>query len=99
MYGTNTYHYGQQLTSLVAGQEYEVLFEIPANIGPGTYSISIALHADDSHINHNYLWADRVLIFDVVNTGKPVFVRSSWLPTQVSIKQCKKIAIHQLSPK
>ena len=85
VYGTNTYHYGQQLTNLAAGDEFEVVFEIPANIGPGTYSISIALHADDSHINHNYLWADRVLLFDVINTDKPIFVGSSWLPTQVLV--------------
>ena len=92
VYGTNTYHYGKQLTNLLAGEEYAVWFEIPANIGPGTYSISIALHADDSHINHNYLWADRVLLFDVVNTGKPIFVGGSWLPTQVVLKQCNPIA-------
>lgn len=87
VYGTNTFHYGKQLKDLVAGQEYEVSFDIAANIGPGTYSISIALHADESHISHNYLWADRVILFNVANLNKPIFVGSSWLSTEVSVRQ------------
>jgi len=85
VYGTNTFHYGKQLNDLVAGQEYEISFDIPANIGPGTYSISIALHADESHISHNYLWADRIILFNVANLNKPIFVGGSWLPTDVTV--------------
>jgi len=85
VYGTNTFHYGKQLNHLVAGQEYEISFDIPANIGPGTYSISIALHADESHISHNYLWADRIILFNVANLNKPIFVGGSWLPTDVTV--------------
>ena len=90
VYGTNTYHYDLQLSQLLAGDEYEVLFEMPANIGPGDYSISIALHADHTHISHNYLWADRIILFQVINADKPIFVGGSWLPTQVSVVPCEK---------
>jgi len=92
MYGTNTYHYGKQVTDLVDGDEYEVFFDVPANLGPGTYSISIALHADESHIAHNYLWADRVILFNVVNLDKPIFVGGSWLPTQVTLTPGSKVS-------
>jgi len=92
MYGTNTYHYGKQVTDLVAGDEYEVFFDVPANLGSGTYSISIALHADESHIAHNYLWADRVILFNVVNLDKPIFVGGSWLPTQVTLTPGSKVS-------
>ena len=90
VYGTNTYHSGQQLHALSFGDEFEASFTLPVNLGPGTYSISIALHADDSHVTHNYLWADRVMLFNVVNLNKPTFVGVSWLPTAITVEQCAK---------
>ncbi len=93
VYGTNTFHDGKQLQQLSAGDTYEVFFDFPANIGPGTYSISIALHADESHISHNYLWADRIILFNVANLNKPIFVGSSWLPTTVTLAPSKESAL------
>jgi lipopolysaccharide transport system ATP-binding protein len=54
-------------------------------MGPGSYSVSVALHADDKHISKNYLWQDRTFLFTVVNAGEPVFVGSHCLPTLVEV--------------
>lgn len=86
IYGTNTFHHQQQLHQLPAHARYTFSFDFDLNIGPGNYSVSIALHADDTHIAKNYLWLDRVFFFTVVNDDEPVFVGSSYLKSQVRIK-------------
>jgi lipopolysaccharide transport system ATP-binding protein len=86
IYGTNTFHHQQQLHHLPANGRYTFSFDFGLNIGPGNYSVSIALHADDTHITKNYLWLDRVFFFTVVNYDEPVFVGSSYLESHVRIK-------------
>jgi lipopolysaccharide transport system ATP-binding protein len=86
MYGTNTFHHEQQLHDLKAGDRCTFSFTLGLGIGPGAYSVSVALHADDSHIAKNYLWLDRVFFFTVVNGDEPVFVGASYLPTQVEVQ-------------
>jgi len=86
VYGTNSFHHQQQLSDLGLGARHTFCFDLNLNIGPGNYSVSISLHADDTHIAKNYLWLDRAFFFTVVNGDEPIFVGSSYLPTQVRIK-------------
>jgi lipopolysaccharide transport system ATP-binding protein len=85
IFGSNTHHAGSPVLDLQAGDitEYRVAFD--ANLGPGTYSVTLALTSSDTHLGDNYEWRDLALMFTVVNTGKPVFVGSTWLDTVVSI--------------
>jgi len=85
IFGTNTFHHQSQLHNLKAGQSCRFSFSLPLNMGPGSYSISIALHADDQHISKNYLWQDRAFLFTVVSANEPVFVGSHSLPTAVQV--------------
>ena len=83
IFGTNTFHCKKALKSLVAGQMVDYSFEFDANLGPGSYSIAVALHTEDNHISKNYEWIDRAVLFNVVNIGKDEFVGSSWLPPRI----------------
>lgn len=85
VYGTNTHHLGNTLSNLHVGQEVLFEFYFPMNIGEGTYSIAVALHDRDTHVNNNYEWRDLALVFNVLNSDKPVSVGVSWLPTSVEI--------------
>ncbi|MCO7253980.1 ABC transporter ATP-binding protein [Dickeya oryzae] len=85
IFGTNTFHSGHTISNISAGKKVEVSFEFPTNIGDGNYSISIALHADSTHVNKSYEWRDIAIVFTVVNVNLPAFVGSSWLPTNVSV--------------
>ncbi len=87
MYGTNTYHHHKQLEHLPAGSAYTFSFNLTLPLGPGHYSISVALHADDTHIAKNYVWIDRALFFTVVNGDEPVFVGAHYLPTQIGVQR------------
>jgi lipopolysaccharide transport system ATP-binding protein len=83
IFGTNTFHCKHVLRSLIADQEIKCSFDFEANLGPGSYSITFALHAEDSHIAKNYEWVDRAVVFNVVNIGKDEFVGACWLPPRI----------------
>ncbi|MCF6281521.1 MAG: ABC transporter ATP-binding protein [Candidatus Polarisedimenticolaceae bacterium] len=84
-YGTNTWHSKQVLNNLNSGEIYQYIVSFPANLGVGSYSVSIALHDRDTHLTKNYDWRDLVLVFNVFNDEKTPFQGLSWLPQQTAI--------------
>lgn len=84
VFGTNTHYLKQVLKNLEQGQEISFDFDFNANLGPGTYSISIALHEDDTHLRKNFEWRDRAVVFSVINVNVAEFVGTAWIPPVVS---------------
>ncbi len=71
IYGTNSYHLGCPL-NVLKQQSYQCIFTFPVEITPGKYSITIALHSEDSHIENCYHWIDNMINFEVAGVkGKP----------------------------
>lgn len=85
IFGTNTHHLKQKRQNLKINEELKYNFDFSANLGSGTYSISIALHADDTHIGISYEWRDHAYIFNVINMDKDEFVGVAWIPSSVRI--------------
>lgn len=79
IYGINTFRLGKTLHDVKAGSELDFVFAFPLNLGKGSYSISLSLSRSDSHLDGNYEWTDRALIFHVVNGRHEDFVGCSWL--------------------
>ncbi len=87
IYGTNTHHLQQKLKQVEKGTKIDYYFDFEANLGEGSYSIAVALHAADTHIALNYEWRDLALLFTVVNMNKTQFVGVSWLPPKLNYIQ------------
>ena len=87
IFGTNTHHLKNQLQDVAAGSVVTFNFDFSANLGPGTYSISTAVHTTDTHINKNYEWRDLTATFNVINIDKENFVGAAWLPPVVEMQQ------------
>ena len=87
VWGTNSWHTGQQMNELESGEivRFEVTF--PCNLGPGSYAVTHALTLDHTHVSSNYEWVDNALVFDVVNADRPLFVGTTFLDTQFSISR------------
>ena len=85
VFGSNTYHLRRVVHDVAAGDEYEFLFRFNATLGPGSYSVTTALHRADTHVMHNYQWRDLALVFNVANLSQPLFVGSAWMPPAVEI--------------
>ncbi len=87
IFGTNTHHLNVSMENLKNEEIIKVDFSFPANIGPGSYSVSTALHVDDTHLEKNYEWRDLALVFNVININRQPFVGVNWLPPLVEIKK------------
>ena len=85
IFGTNTYHLNQTLTSLKKGEKRSFLFSFDARLGVGSYSVAVALHTSSTHLGKNYEWRDLAVVFTVVNTEQQEFVGVSWLPPELEI--------------
>lgn len=85
IYGTNTHYAEMPLDGLKEGDCAEYRFAFPANIGPGSYSVTTALTSTETHLGNNYEWRDLALIFTVVNLNRKSFVGSSWLEPEIEI--------------
>ena len=87
VYGTNTHHLQKTLHDLKKGEQVAFDFQFDANLGAGTYSLAVALHASDTHIGKNYDWRDHAIVFSVINTKHDQFLGVAWLPPKVEIQQ------------
>ena len=83
VFGINTHHLKYKIEHADCNKIYIYRFDFSANLGIGNYSISVALHDQDTHINNNYEWRDLALVFNVVNFDKDQFVGVAWLPPRV----------------
>jgi len=86
IFGTNTFYHDKVLYDLKAGDIIDYSFDFDMNIGVGSYSISIAAHALEHHINENYIWVDKAIVFQVVNSNKKEFVGLSWIEPEIKVK-------------
>ena len=65
VFGINTYHLNKTF-SVKKGDIIKVTFSGNINIGPGEYTLTVALHSQDVHIHHCYDWIDKYTIINVV---------------------------------
>ena len=86
IFGTNTYQHDQILYNVEAGKVIEFDFSFPANLGIGSYSVSLAIHSHNTHLSKNYEWRDQALLFNIVNIHKKEFVGLAWIEPNIEVK-------------
>lgn len=79
VYGTNTYHLKQIIQDPMKEEIIDYSFSFVANLGAGSYSVTVATHSQDNHLSANYEWIDQALIFSIVNMSKPTFNGLCWI--------------------
>jgi lipopolysaccharide transport system ATP-binding protein len=93
VFGTNTHHTDQACPDLNPGDELELVARFPMNIGPGTYSVSVALTSTETHLVKNYQWRDLALVFTVANLDQPLFVGTAWVPPTIKVSTVTSSAV------
>lgn len=78
MFGTNTLHTKQSIEQPRALETYIFEVSFSANLGVGSYSLHCSLVEGHSHVEKNFQWIDRALMFSVINVDKYEFVGSQW---------------------
>ena len=87
VFGTNTRQLERVLHDVQPGKVLEWTFDFTADIGPGTYSVTVALHSHAGHIERNYAWQERALMFEIVNRSRREFSGVAWLETRVECSE------------
>jgi lipopolysaccharide transport system ATP-binding protein len=80
VFGTNTEHLQEPLAPLRRGSTL-VRFRFCANIAPGKYTITLAVHSDEHHLHNCYHWCDNWINFEVAGSLLPAFTGLAFLPT------------------
>jgi lipopolysaccharide transport system ATP-binding protein len=93
IYGTNTYHLSENLGIFYPGEEKVLTFHVSANIGIGTYSITVAVHDGYEHLEKNYDWIEQAATFQVIAGKQPAFVGVSCLSTSVTLMTGGKVHV------
>lgn len=64
IYGINTYHHGTKFP-VRRGKRYACSFIMPMDLGPGSYTVTAALHTKDTHVEHCLHWWDHAAEFRI----------------------------------
>ncbi|MBU0538663.1 MAG: ABC transporter ATP-binding protein [Gammaproteobacteria bacterium] len=87
IFGTNTHHMRQTLSDCRGGECVDFKFAFRANLGPGSYSVAVALTGSENHLSENYEWRDLALVFEMLNVNHDLFTGSMWLNPIVTIEK------------
>lgn len=85
VFGTNTALTRQEVHNPVPGKPICFMLEFVTNLGPGSYSLQLALANAATHLDQNYEWRDMAMVFTVVNLNCPDFEGCAWLPPTIRI--------------
>lgn len=85
VWGTNTWFTKQMLHDLKPGERIAYRVPFRCTLGPGSYSITHALHNTETHITGNFEWVDNNIVFEVINASLPIFIGTSYLNAKFQI--------------
>lgn len=72
IYGTNTYHQKINI-NFYKDNKYKCTFLMPLNIGSGKYSVSAAIHSNDTHLDYCAHWLDNATSFEISGSVDFIF--------------------------
>ncbi len=73
IFGTNTHLLSIDTGLFKAGGKRTIAFMMPLNIGAHLYSLTVALHTDETHIHESFDWINDALIFRVIQSPEEKF--------------------------
>lgn len=79
IFGANSYQLGQPLR-LAAGERRRISLRLRADIAPGKYTVTVALHSREHHLDDCYWWCDSYLQFEVAGFKGHLFSGVCRLP-------------------
>jgi lipopolysaccharide transport system ATP-binding protein len=85
IYGVNTHYLNAPLT-LEPGAEVDVQFWLRAELAAGDYTVTVALHSAENHLENCYHWCDNLLRLQVAGVRGHTFSGVCRLPTQCDVK-------------
>jgi len=66
VFGINSHAFGIKTELVAQGTIITYEFKCDLNVGPGDYTLTVALHSSRTHLEKNYDWRNRVLLIHVL---------------------------------
>ncbi|HIP54650.1 MAG TPA: ABC transporter ATP-binding protein [Sulfurimonas autotrophica] len=85
IFGTNTFYHKISCT-FDANKHYLCNFTMPLNIGTGKYTITAAIHPNETHHQHCAHWLDYALDFEIVAPQKEYFIGLCRLEPKITLQ-------------
>lgn len=74
VFGTNNYRMRLPAGLFRQGHVYDVVYEMPLNLGPGIYTLTVAAHRGSDHIAECFDWINNTCTFRVINSADADFI-------------------------
>jgi len=98
IFGTNTEILQIAPPRWIAGERWEAQFEVGLQLGPGSYSLTVAAHSAITHVESNYDWIDRALVFEVIADARKRFAGCACLPVRGTMRESSAAGRALLDP-
>ena len=85
VFGTNSFYLEHPLP-MSAGGNCTIVFRFPAELAPGRYTLTAALHSRENHLENCYHWCDNISSFEVAGVNGAIFSGVCRLPTEISTR-------------
>jgi lipopolysaccharide transport system ATP-binding protein len=95
VFGQNSHELHKKIGGDAPGS-FTADFDLALDLGPGDYSISVALHAADQHLAGNYDWSDRLVSFVVVEDPTRRFTGLARLPVSLDVEDKGPLDRHKV---
>ena len=87
VFGTNSFHVAPIEGTFETGETLTADFDLSLSLGPGIYTLTVAVHSGPGHLVDNYDWWDKVIGFEIVPGPEPHFIGSTWLPVSLHVER------------
>lgn len=72
VFGTNS-RLHQYPIAVREGCRYEISFRLRMDLGPGKYTLTVAVHSGENHLDQCYHWRDHLVNFEIAGYRGPLF--------------------------
>jgi lipopolysaccharide transport system ATP-binding protein len=83
VFGANTFYDTKSTINPCENSTYSVEAQLTLLLGPGSYSITIAVHSGAVHTEESYDWIDHAIVFDVLPKPGQHFIGAAALPYKI----------------
>ena len=83
VFGMNSYLLKYNTGNLKSGDTLTVKYDFPMNLGTGEYTLTVAVHTQETHLEECFDWADKILSFQVVADYDYKFYGVSRIPVSL----------------
>lgn len=66
IFGTNSHFLGSVTGLFNKGETKKARYRMKLDLGPNIYTLTVAIHSDETHVTENYDWINEALVFRVL---------------------------------